>query len=193
MYNDGNGIDIAKHPEYKIWIPELILGHLRTSTNYDKDEKKIVGGKNVFGFKLVLIWSTWGKIETVDHKRGKKYTQEFHNNLNIIDIPKITRASKSKPYTRVSFKPDYKRLGLTGLTPDIIALLKRRVYDIAAVTNKTVRVKLNNVIVPVKTFPQYINLILNGSEYKHEEANERWEYAVALTPIGEFMHISFVI
>ena len=46
MMNDGNGIDVAEHPEYKIWIPELIFGHLRTSTNYDKTEKKIVGGKN---------------------------------------------------------------------------------------------------------------------------------------------------
>ena len=41
MVNDGNGIDVAEHPEYKIWIPELIFGHLRTSTNYDKTEKKI--------------------------------------------------------------------------------------------------------------------------------------------------------
>ena len=60
--NDGNGIDIAKHPEYDLWIPEMIFGHLRTSTNYNTDEKKIVGGKNGFGFKLVLIWSTYGSI-----------------------------------------------------------------------------------------------------------------------------------
>ncbi len=40
MINDGNGIDIAKHPEYDLWIPEMIFGHLRTSTNYNKDEKK---------------------------------------------------------------------------------------------------------------------------------------------------------
>ena len=45
MTNDGNGIDVAMHPEYNVWIPELIFGHLRTSTNYNKDEKKIVGGK----------------------------------------------------------------------------------------------------------------------------------------------------
>ena len=35
MYNDGNGIDVAEHPEHKLWIPEMIFGHLRTSTNYD--------------------------------------------------------------------------------------------------------------------------------------------------------------
>ena len=66
LTNDGNGIDIAEHPEHKLWIPEMIFGHLMTSTNYKKSEKKIVGGKNGFGFKLVLIYSTWGKIETVD-------------------------------------------------------------------------------------------------------------------------------
>ena len=83
MFNDGNGIDIAKHPENDLWIPEMIFGHLRTSTNYKKNEKRIVGGKNGFGFKLVLIWSTYGKIETVDHIRGLKYVQEFKNNLQI--------------------------------------------------------------------------------------------------------------
>jgi DNA topoisomerase-2 len=66
--NDGNGVDVVKHPEYDLWIPEMIFGHLRTSTNYDKTEKKIVGGKNGFGFKL--IWSEFGSIETIDHVRG---------------------------------------------------------------------------------------------------------------------------
>ena len=88
FYNDGNGIDVEMHPEYNIWIPEMIFGHLRTSTNYNKSEKKIVGGKNGFGFKLVLIWSTYGKIETVDHTRGLKDVQEFHDNLTKLDKPK---------------------------------------------------------------------------------------------------------
>ena len=36
MSNDGNGIDVEKHPEHNIWIPQMIFGELRTSTNYDK-------------------------------------------------------------------------------------------------------------------------------------------------------------
>jgi DNA topoisomerase-2 len=78
--NDGNGVDVVKHPEYDLWIPEMIFGHLRTSTNYDKTEKKIVGGKKGFGFKLVLIWSEFGSIETIDHVRGSN-TQSFNRNL----------------------------------------------------------------------------------------------------------------
>ena len=95
MLNDGNGIDIEKHPEHNIWIPEMIFGHLRTSTNYDKTEKKIVGGKNGFGFKLVLIWSTYGKIETVDHVRGLKYVQEFSDNLTTIGTPKSQNVTQN--------------------------------------------------------------------------------------------------
>ena len=195
MSNDGNGIDIEKHPEYDIWIPEMIFGHLRTSTNYDKSQKKITGGKNGFGFKLVLIWSVWGKIETVDHVRGLKYTQEFDNNLNIIKTP-IIQKSKVKPYTKVSFKPDYKRLGIEGLSKDMLALFKRRVYDIAGVTDKKIKVSYNNQIISnVKNFQQYVDLYIGDkSETKriYEEASDRWEYAVCMAPKEEFTQVSFV-
>ena len=201
--NDGNGIDIAKHPENGLWIPEMIFGHLRTSTNYDKEEKKIVGGKNGFGFKLVLIWSTYGYIETVDHTRGLKYTQEFKSNLDELCTPKITKCS-GKPYTKVVFKPDYARLQMPdGLTPDMLALLKKRVYDIGAVTDhsvKKVKILFNNEVVPVKNFQQYIDLYLGEKNANHPESkrvyetdtNDRWEYAVGLSMTHEFVQVSFV-
>jgi len=194
MINDGNGIDVAEHPEYKIWIPELIFGHLRTSTNYDKTEKKIVGGKNGFGFKLVLIWSTQGSVETVDHIRGLKYRQEFNNNLDEICKPSITKC-KLKPYTKITFKPDYARLGISGLTSDMISLLKKRVYDVAAVTDKSLKVKYNSSLIPIKNFQQYIDLYIGDKAEAprvYEESNERWEYAVALSPNSEFIQVSFV-
>jgi DNA topoisomerase-2 len=198
LTNDGNGIDIAKHPENNMWIPEMIFGHLRTSTNYDKDEKRIVGGKNGFGFKLVLIWSTYGRIETVDHTRGLKYVQEFHNNLDTISPPVITKTSSSKPYTKVSFKPDYRRLGIHGLTPDMMALLKKRVYDIGAVTDhsvKKIKIQYNGATIPVKNFQQYIDMYIgtkDESKRVYEMPDERWEYAVAISPTQEFVQISFV-
>ena len=194
MTNDGNGIDVAEHPEYKIWIPELIFGHLRTSTNYDKTEKKIVGGKNGFGFKLVLIWSTYGSVETVDHVRGLKYRQEFNNNLDEICKPSITKC-KNKPYTKITFKPDYARLGITGLTPDLIALLRKRVYDVAAVTDKNLKVKYNSSLVPIKNFQQYIDLYIGSKDASprvYEDSGDRWEYAAALTQASEFQQVSFV-
>ena len=194
MLNDGNGIDVAQHPEYNIWIPELIFGHLRTSTNYNKDEKKIVGGKNGFGFKLVLIWSSEGSIETVDHTRGLKYKQEFKSNLDEICSPKITKC-KTKPYTKITFKPDYARFGISGLSPDFVALLKKRIYDVAAITDKSVKVKCNSSLIPIKTFPQYVDMYIGNKTTTtriHESYNDRWEYIVCLTPTNEFCQMSFV-
>jgi len=199
LSNDGNGIDIAKHPEYDLWIPEMIFGHLRTSTNYDKTEKRIVGGKNGFGFKLVLIWSTYGRVETIDHVRGLKYVQEFRNNLDVLEPPVITKVSKSsKPYTKVSFRPDYARFGIQGLTQDMLALIKKRVYDIAAVTDhsiKKVKIGYNDLQVPVKNFQQYIDLYIGKKEISkrvHESHEDRWEYTVAIAPSQEFTQVSFV-
>ena len=194
MTNDGNGIDVEKHPEHGIWIPEMIFGHLRTSTNYDKDEKKIVGGKNGFGFKLVLMWSSGGSIETFDHNRKLKYTQEFGANLESIGEPKIVKGT-GKPYTKVVFKPDYKRFGIDGLSPDMLSLLERRIYDIAAVTDKKVVVKYNGNPLPAKTFLNYIDMYIGSKSDTtrvYEEANPRWEYAVALAPTEEFTQVSFV-
>jgi DNA topoisomerase-2 len=192
--NDGNGIDVAKHPENDLWIPEMIFGHLRTSTNYNKDEKRIVGGKNGFGFKLVLIWSTYGKIETLDHVRGLKYIQEFKQNLDEICPPTITKC-KGKPYTKVTFTPDYKRFGLPGLSSDMMALIKKRVYDIAAVSSKKIKVSFNGEVIPVKHFQQYIDLYIGtkGEEKRiYESTDDRWEYAVALSHTHEFQQVSFV-
>ena len=68
--NDGDGIPIQEDPATGIMIPELIFGHLLTSSNYDKGEEKIVGGKNGYGgkcFRLdtrVLLWTS--EIKTAD-------------------------------------------------------------------------------------------------------------------------------
>ena len=45
MTNNGDGIDIEMHPVLNMYIPQMIFTQLRTSTNYDKEEKKITGGK----------------------------------------------------------------------------------------------------------------------------------------------------
>ena len=187
--NDGAGIDVEIHPEYGIYIPELIFAHLRTSTNYDESEKRIVGGKNGYGIKLAFIWSSTGSIETIDATRQLKYTQSFHRNLSIIDKP-VIKSSKKKSYTRISFKPDYSRFGLPGLSEFHADVFKRRVFDIAAVTR--VKVTYNGVAVPVKTFAHYIELYLGPKDTvkRVSESCERWEYAVALS--DHFVHVSFV-
>ena len=200
--NNGEGIDVALHPEYNIWIPELIFANLRTSTTYeDEDGNKngqpnTIGGKNGFGAKLALLFSDDSTIETLDAKRQKLYKQHYGKNLITIDKPSITKANK-KPYTQITIKPDLARLGGgSGFSPDTLAVMTRRVYDIAAVTDKTVQVTLNGKKLEVRSLEQYANLFFGASKSDHprvyEQCNERWEYVVALAPNHEFESISFV-
>ena len=199
MLNNGDGIDVVKHPEYltdegaPIWIPELIFAHLRTSTNYDKNKKKTTGGKNGFGVKLVYIWCKRGSIETVDSHRGLKYVQHFEDNLNIIHAPIITK-SKAKPYTKVIFYPDYQRLKIPKLlSDDMISLFQRRIYDIAGITPKSVKVKYNNNLITTNDFQSYIKMYLNDDmkkKFVFENVNERWSYGICLS--DEYMQVSFV-
>lgn len=40
IYNDGDGIPVAIHPEYNVFIPSMIFGQLLSGTNFDDNSKK---------------------------------------------------------------------------------------------------------------------------------------------------------
>ena len=192
VYNNGDGIPIVEHKEHKVWVPELIFGHLLTSSNYDKDEKKITGGKNGYGAKLTNIFSKRFRLETVDAERKLKYVQVFENNMKIKHPPEITKSS-AKPYTQIDFSPDLERFGIDKIDDDTIQLMKKRVIDITACTNKNVSVFLNDKKIECKTLEKYVNYYLDdGIESVYEEVSERWEVVVAINPDTKFEHVSFV-
>jgi DNA topoisomerase-2 len=144
VLNNGTGIDIAKHPEEQLWIPQMIFGKLLTSSNYDDNEKKVTGGKNGFGAKLTNIYSTYFKVETVDHIRKMHYTQIYRNRMLDIEEPIIKENYKGKPYTCITFIPDYKKFGLKDLTDDFINLFKKRTYDMVFCSNGELDVYYND-------------------------------------------------
>jgi DNA topoisomerase II len=192
VMNNGEGIPIVEHKDHGVWVPELIFGHLLTSSNYDKDEKKITGGKNGYGAKLANIFSKSFKIETVDAERKLKYIQTFEKNMTIKGVPEITKSSV-KPYTIIEFSPDLDRFGIDKLDNDTIQLMKKRVLDITACTNKNVSVFLNDKKLECKTLEKYVNYYLdNDTEKVYEEVSDRWEIVVAVNPDTKFEQVSFV-
>jgi len=192
VFNNGNGIPIVEHKDHQVWVPELIFGHLLTSSNYDKNEKKITGGKNGYGAKLANIFSKEFIIETVDADRKLKYVQKFEKNMNIKGIPLIT-PSNEKPYTVIHFQPDLDRFGIEKLDDDTIQLMKKRVLDITACTNKNVSVFLNDKKLECKTLEKYVNYYLDDdTERVYEEVTDRWEVVIAVNPDTKFEQVSFV-
>ena len=89
VWNNGKGIPVAMHPKEKVYVPELIFGHLLTSSNYNDSVKKVTGGRNGYGAKLTNIFSKKFTVTTADSANKKKYTQVFKNNLGEIGEPKI--------------------------------------------------------------------------------------------------------
>jgi DNA topoisomerase II len=75
VWNNGDGIPVEMHQDEGVYVPELIFGHLLTSSNYDDSIKKTTGGRNGYGAKLANIFSTEFTIETADGKRNKRYKQ----------------------------------------------------------------------------------------------------------------------
>ena len=41
VWNNGDGVPVEIHKDEKVYVPELIFGHLLTSSNYNDSEKKV--------------------------------------------------------------------------------------------------------------------------------------------------------
>lgn len=192
--NNGQGVPVILKEEEGVYIPEMIFGMLLTSGNYKKGEKRIVGGKNGYGAKLANIFSTEFTLETIDEERGKKFKLTWKDNMSKKGNVKITD-SKSKGMTKITFKPDLKKFNIKELTDDIISVMKKRVYDIAVNTNKSVSVYYNGEKLPIKKFEDYMKLYLKEGDEKtmivDEDTNGRWSIGLYMSD-DNYEQVSFV-
>uniref|UniRef100_A0A6C0IXV3 DNA topoisomerase (ATP-hydrolyzing) n=1 Tax=viral metagenome TaxID=1070528 RepID=A0A6C0IXV3_9ZZZZ len=193
IFNDGDGIDIEILPEHNIYPPELIFGTLLTSTNYDDNEKREWGGRNGYGAKLANIFSTQMTVETVDKNRKKKLIQTFKTNMSIKEKPKITTCV-ANGFTKIMWYPDFKRFNMKNLDKDHVALMKKRVYDIAACSSKLVNVFLNKVKLQENNFEKYVNLYIGskGGKVRISEETDNWNVVATYNNDEIFDQVSFV-
>lgn len=77
--------------------------------------------------------------------------------------PVITKCNKSENWTKVTFRPDLNKFNMIELEDDVVALMSKRVFDIAGCLGKTVKVELNGKRIPVNSFTDYVNLYLNAA------------------------------
>eukprot|EP00439_Symbiodinium_sp_Y106_P014864 s1680_g2.t1 len=192
VWNNGAGLPIQMHREHKCYVPELVFGHLLTSDNYDDSEKKVVGGRNGYGAKLTNIFSTKFMLETADSRSGKKYKQVWEKNMTVCHKPSIVQ-NKSEDYTQVTFFPDFARFGMRNLEEDIVALMRRRAFDLAASTQGRCQVFLDGQCLGVSSFQDYVDLHVKPEMFRTcKVVNDRWEIAIGLTDGSGFQQVSFV-
>lgn len=121
IYNNGRGLPVVRHAsEGGLWVPELVLGHLLTGSNFaDAADGKAAaprvsagkssastadagkasssggaaaatGGRHGYGAKLTNIFSREFTVRTGDSVSGLQYTQTWTGNMSACSSPVIT-------------------------------------------------------------------------------------------------------
>lgn len=190
VWNDGLSIPIEIDEETGIYNPELIFGHLLTSSNYDDDEERLTSGRNGLGIKLTNVFSKNFKIKVFDSSISKSYTKEWTNNMKDSKPHIIENPSEKTSYTEVYWVPDFARFNCTGYTTSILSVMYKYVYDAAMLTK--VPVYLNGIKIPVKSLIDYAKCFdgVNPKEMISLQS-KNCEVIIVSNFKGQFEHIAF--
>ena len=154
VMNNGKGIPVEMQEEEKMYLPTIIFGNLSTRSNSNDDKAGVALGQYWFGAKLCNIFSTKFTVETADNE--KTFKQTWSSNMSKTSEP-VVKDLPGEEFTRVTFQPDLKRFGMEKLDPDMVDIISRRAFDIAA-TLRGVKVYLNGKKIPVNSFKDYVRL-----------------------------------
>lgn len=190
--NNGplGGIAVKMHEKEGIWNPELTFGHLLTSTNYDDNQKRVVGGRNGYGAKLANVYSTKFTVTIKDGENKKKYVQSWTKNMRACDPPKITSHSASTSSVCISFTPEWYLFGMSGLDDDIYKIFEKRVYDANVCTSPNCKVKFQGEVLPKCPLSTYAKMYTKSEEIV-TATSDNWTVCVAPSDDG-FEQVSFV-
>lgn len=189
VFNNGKGIDIIKKKEYNMYIPEMIFGELLTSSNYNDNDKRIVGGQNGLGAKLCNIFSSEFILETVDKRKKLKCEIKWIKNMSSKEYINISKYD-DEPYTKITFKPDLNKFNLTEIDDDFISFMKRRIYDISVSSINPITVFYNDEEIKIKTLEEYIKLFIDNDNFIIDDKNKKYSFVICSS--NNFNQISFV-
>ena len=105
------------------------------------DPKQVTGGRNGYGAKLANIFSTSFVVETADGSRQRRFKQTFSDNMSRKSAPDVKPCKASDNWTAITFSPDLAKFDMEYLEDDVVALMRKRVYDLAGVLGKSVKVR----------------------------------------------------
>jgi DNA topoisomerase-2 len=190
--NNGplGGISVKMHEKEGLWNPELVFGHLLTSTNYDDSQKRIVGGRNGYGAKLANIYSTEFSIAIKDHETKQTYTQKWSKNMTVCDPPKIKKHSGATSSVSITFTPEWKRFGMSKMDDTVYKIFQKRVWDANICTTQNCKVKFNGDVLPKQNFEAYAKMH-EGVQEVASVSGDRWSVCIGPSENG-LEQVSFV-
>ena len=128
VISDNGGIEVVIHKETNLYLPVMIFGHLRTSSNYG--DTRDGAGINGIGSKISNIYSKYFKVTTSDGKN--KIDVQWSNNMRNIDFENVTVVKDGSHGSRFEFEIELHRFEMTELDMATIRIMQKRCIDGAA-------------------------------------------------------------
>jgi DNA gyrase subunit B len=125
--DDGRGIPIDIHPQYKIPAVQVALTKLHAGGKFDKKSYMISGGLHGVGISCVNALSSKLVIEI--KKNGQSYVQEYSRGNAKTKLKEIGKTKgKDDTGTKVTFWPDEQIFSIVKFDPSV---LETRLREIA--------------------------------------------------------------
>jgi len=102
IHDDGRGIPVDIHPQYKIPGVEMVLTTLHSGGKYGQGGYKFSGGTHGVGAKCVNAVSEWFEVEV--SRDGKVHHMAFERGKTVKKLEVIGKAKGTG--TLITFKPD---------------------------------------------------------------------------------------
>ena len=134
--DDGRGIPVDIHPQYKKPAVELVLTTLHSGGKFDKKIYQVSGGLHGVGISCVNALSK--TFNVVVKRDGKIYSQDFILGKKINELQVIGECNETG--TKVTFLPDDKVFEKVEYNYDI---LYKRLRELAFL-NKFIRIELKD-------------------------------------------------
>lgn len=122
--DDGRGIPVDIHPEYKIPAVEMVFTILGAGGKFSKKAYQYSGGLHGVGASVVNALSKWLVVEV--YRDGKVYKQEYSYGKPVTPLKIV--GDSTKRGTKVTFKPDDSIFETVNIKYDVI---QKRVRELA--------------------------------------------------------------
>lgn len=183
---DNGGIPVEIHKETKLYIPDMVFGNLRSSSNYNDDEDRNWVGVNGLGSKITNIFSTKFNVITADGKN--KFSMTWTNNMKKHTTPVIEKTKLH--FTKITYTPELSRFNMDTISDDDIKLMEKRVYEIAG-CNPNLNIYFQEKKISIKSFQDYCKMYIDDNVFIYEE-NKNWQIGVSFSLTGNLQQVSYV-